>query len=134
MATPPDDRGVSFFSRVLRFPGANSGEDASDRRHSGRVMMESSLQCSLGRVVDLSAGGLCVLSRRALSGVTLIELRDDDGGFVCEARVVRSRRLGFFRHEVGLQLPPLDDQHRAMMTRFCANHRDRLSVHEREAA
>lgn len=96
--------------------------------------VESTLQCNLGRVVDLSGNGLCVLSRRPLSGHVVLQLKDDECGFVCEAKVVRSQRLGFLRHEIGLQLPPLDDQHKTMLTRFCAAHRDRFTMHDREAA
>lgn len=121
---------MSFFSRVLRMPA----ESAEDRRHAGRLPMESSLHCNLGQVIDLSATGVGLLSRRALQGRVQIQLSDAEGGFCCEAMVVRCHRLGFFRHDVGIQLPPLDDQARALMTRFCALHRDKLVMAQRKAA
>lgn len=108
-----------FF--LPRLPNA----DQTNRRVTGRVKVENSLECNLGRVVDLSAGGLCVVSRKPLDGVVVVTLSDSEGGLTCEAKVVRSLRLGFFRHEVGLQLPPMDDRDRATLTRLAAFHRDR---------
>jgi len=98
---------------------------SGNRRATDRVMIESTLGCNLGRVLDLSAGGLSVMSRKPLEGVVLLRLCDSDGGFQCEAKVIRSRRLGFFRHEIGLELPPLSDGDRAILTRLCSDHRDR---------
>jgi hypothetical protein len=109
-------------------------DSASDRRRTGRVRLEPSLTCNLGRVLDLSAGGLSVMTRRALEGVVVLELSDEQGGLRCEAKIVRCRRLGFFRHEVGVQLPPLDDQARATLNRFCMTHRDENAVRVRDAA
>jgi PilZ domain len=129
---------VSFITRFLRFHGADAGSNAdqssSNRRLAGRVLVDNELRCNLGRVIDLSGGGLRVLSRWPREGLVRIELRDDDGGFACEAKVTRSCRLGFFRHEIGIQLSPLDDQQRATMTRFCSMHRERLSMLNRNAA
>jgi hypothetical protein len=98
---------------------------SGNRRVTGRVVIESTLTCNIGRVLDLSAGGLSVMSRKPLAGVVLLEIGDSDGGIRCEAKVVRSRRLGFFRHEIGLQLPPLSDGDRATLTRLSSAHRDR---------
>lgn len=74
------------------------------------------------------------MSRKPLMGVVVLRLHDEDGGIECEAKVIRSRRLGFFRHEVGLQLPPLDERDHATLNRFCTNHRDRLDFSDRRAA
>jgi len=95
-----------------------------DIRRTGRVRIEASLQCSVGRVLDLSNGGVRVLARRAPSTRLLpIRLWDDSAGLVTEARVIWHIRRGFFRHELGLELPPLDDAGRAFLTRIAARHR-----------
>jgi hypothetical protein len=98
---------------------------SGNRRVTRRVVIESTLACNLGRVLDLSAGGLSVIARKPLEGIVLLQLGDEDGGIRCEVKVIRSRRLGFFRHEIGLQLPPLSDGDRATLTRLCSAHRDR---------
>lgn len=92
------------------------------------------IACNLGRVVDLSAGGVRIERARPLADRVQLRLGDDLGGIECEAKVARCRKLGFFRWEVGLQLPPLDDRDRATLTRLCTAYRDRRTMVAPDAA
>ncbi len=79
-----------------------------ERRRSVRVNVRQ-LKCNLGRVLDLSSGGVRLLSRRKLKGWHEITLCDRDGGVRLEAEVRWSKRRGLFKHEIGLQflnVPP----------------------------
>ena len=73
-----------------------------ERRSAVRVDVRQ-LKCNLGRVLDLSSGGVRLLCRRKLRGRHEITLFDRDGGVRVEAEVRWSRRLGLWKHEVGLQ-------------------------------
>jgi hypothetical protein len=67
------------------------------------------LKCNLGRVLDLSSGGARLLTRRKLSGRHEITVFARDGGVRLDAEVKWSKRLGLFKHEIGLEflnLPP----------------------------
>ena len=73
-----------------------------ENRSAGRVHA-GQLKCNLGRVLDLSSGGVRLLSRRKLRGWHEITLADRDGGVRIEAEVRWSRRHGLWKHEIGLQ-------------------------------
>ncbi len=82
--------------------------DGPERRLAVRVNVRQ-LKCNLGRVLDISSGGVRLLSRRKLSGCHVIRLFDRDGDVHIDVEVRRSRRLGLFKHEIGLQflkVPP----------------------------
>ena len=61
------------------------------------------LKCNLGRALDLSSGGVRLLSRRKLTGWHEIRLFDRDGGVRIDAEVRWSRPHGLWKHEIGLQ-------------------------------
>ena len=79
-----------------------------ERRSAVRVDVRQ-LKCNLGRVLDLSSGGVRLLSRRKLRGWHVLTLFDRDGDVHIDVEVRWSRRLGLFKHEIGLQflkVPP----------------------------
>lgn len=81
---------------------AETEQAAVNNRRHGRIRPDA-IWCSLGVVLDLSASGLRVLSRRALAGVHTVTLRDGNVSVAVRARIVRCRKVGFWKHEVGVE-------------------------------
>ncbi len=75
----------------------------TERRKSGRLKGET-VACNLGSVINLSAGGLRLLSRRRLNGILSVELWDTHRGLRLRGKVIWCRRIGFRKHEVGVGL------------------------------
>ncbi len=73
-----------------------------EHRRAGRINI-GELKCNLGRVLDLSSGGVRLLSRRKLRGQHEITPFDSDGGVRIEAEVTWSKRHGLWKHEIGLR-------------------------------
>ena len=71
-------------------------------RRAGRVNV-GQLKCNLGRVLDLSSGGVRLLSRHKLRGAHEIQLFDNDDGVRIKATVTWSKRQGMWKHEIGLE-------------------------------
>ena len=123
-------------TRLMRWFGEfRSGfSQDDDGRRTGRVFIESSLNCNIGRVLDLSHGGLRVMARRSPSAdLVNVRLWDDAGGFETEARVAWRIRRGFLRHELGLALPPLDDVSLAFLMRVASRHRWKQTITDFDA-
>ena len=76
-----------------------------ERRRSGRLTSTAALRCNLGSVLDVSKGGLRVLSRRRLDGKRLVELFMVDQRLRVPANVIWCDRVGFRKHVVGLEFP-----------------------------
>ena len=79
-------------------------------RAAGRVRCQMTF-CDLGEVVDLSAKGARVRSRRRLrlEAGQPISLTIDglDGPIEVRGKVAWARRAGFFKHEVGVEFDEL---------------------------
>lgn len=101
--------------RRVRADAAKAIQRAIDRasagpqnRRAGRVIV-GALKCDVGRVLDVSATGVRLLSRHKLTGRAEINLFDEDGGVRLEAEVRWSKRHGLVKHQIGLQflnVPP----------------------------
>ncbi len=76
-------------------------ETANNRRH-GRIRPDA-IWCSLGTILDLSASGLRVMSKKPLGGQGVVTMRDGDVTVSVQARIVWCRRIGFRRHEAGIE-------------------------------
>ena len=81
------------------------------------------MSCSAGAVIDLSAGGVRLLSKRRLKGVTTIYFDTGSGpnlGVRC--RIVWCRKLGFRNYLVGVQFQdlPLSAAKRLLAQAACA--------------
>lgn len=83
-----------------------SHDRETNRRVKGRVVCMG-LECSHGRVDDLSSGGLRLITRRrgimTVGAEAWVTLRGDDLQAKLPARVVWVRRHGFVSHLVGLE-------------------------------
>jgi hypothetical protein len=86
-----------------KIPLATTTDDNA-RRH-GRVRCQA-IHSSLGDVVDLSASGARIRRRRRITGaagsMVNLEIEGLDGPVRVLARVIWERRLGLFRHEIGV--------------------------------
>jgi diguanylate cyclase (GGDEF)-like protein len=78
-----------------------------ENRRYGRLKGPG-LSCNLGTVIDLSAGGVRVLSKRRLRGRTVVYFDTGDGQKLgVKTRIAWSRRIGFRSHLMGLQFEDL---------------------------
>ncbi len=82
------------------------------------------MSCSAGTVIDLSAGGVRILSKRRRRGRTIIYFGAGEGqrlGVKC--KIVWCRRMGFRTYLVGLQFEdlPLEAAKRLLRHGACAN-------------
>ena len=68
------------------------------------------LKCNLGSVLDLSLGGMCVQSWRRLRGRHKVKLYNADNGVRLQAEVRRCERVGFCKHEVGLEFVDVEPE------------------------
>ncbi len=115
--------------RRVRADAAKAIQRAIDRasagpqnRRSGRITI-GELDCNLGRVIDLSSGGVRLLSRRKLSGRHEITVFARDGGVRLDAEVKWSKRLGLFKHEIGLEFLNLPTDIAARLTTLAYKNR-----------
>ena len=91
-------------------------------RRAGRFTVRQ-LKCNLGSVLDLSSGGVRLLSRRKLRGPHEIKLFDNDVGVHIEAEVRWSERHGLWKHEIGLQFLNVTSDIAANLTKLVSNNR-----------
>ena len=108
--------------RLTRFLGTRDG-----RRIPGRLAQEQ-LVSSLGPVLDLSAGGMRVLSTRPVLGIKDVGLRGGEFSVKLTTKVAWSRRLGFRRHEIGLAFLDVDEELATMLSRISRDHRARSAI------
>jgi hypothetical protein len=107
---------------LTRFIGRREG-----RRVPGRLPQEL-LMCDLGPVIDLSAGGMRVLSTRPRVGTLDVRLDGAEVSLTLRAKVVWARRLGFRRHEIGLSFLEVDEDTARILSRISSAHRARAAV------
>ena len=111
----------------MRFDPKTFSQNAEydDRRNAGRVSVSSTVRCSLGDILDLSATGLRLLSHRSLCGEVRFALLAPGLGVQLTGEVVWSRREGFRRHVVGVRFLDVDAHAAAILTRIASEHRTR---------
>ncbi len=105
-----------------RFIGHRDG-----RRVPGRLPQHM-LACDLGPVLDLSTGGMRLLSTRHLSGHVVARLRGDQHDLKIPCQVAWIKKLGFRRYEVGLTFLDLEDGVTSLLARIATDHRARRVV------
>lgn len=81
---------------------------APDRRRLGRHKSGETAGSDVGRVLDISQGGMRVFSRRPLCGTFDVTLWSTNRWITLEAEVVWTKRLGFRSHVSGLRFIDLD--------------------------
>ncbi len=94
---------------------------AADKRRGGRLNCER-LTCEWGDVDDLSAKGMCVLTRK-LSGAAEGEefdltLRGFGRELPVRVRICRIKPAGLFKREVGVQFLDPDEHTRSVLWDF----------------
>jgi len=90
----------------------------NNTRRFARVRLHM-VRCSLGDLRDLSQAGARVITRglrsRAQGEFVELLVQGVDGEIRLRAEVVRTRRLGLFRHELGLSFKELSPEIRAAL-------------------
>ncbi len=107
--------------------GMKTPSNLSDRRSPGRTPQES-LMCDLGPVLDLSSGGMRILSKRPLRDIVKAKVWAFDFCMTLDTRVAWSNRLGFRRHEIGLEFINVDEPVSKILGRISALHRMRRAI------
>lgn len=104
---------------------AGSGEIT--RRRMGRVETES-IACTLGPLLDLSAGGMRVETSKVPKEPVPVTLSDGSMTLNLTAEAQWSRKLGWFKREVGFKFLNLSDVERAQLTRMATSGRMRRVI------
>ncbi|MEM1355918.1 MAG: PilZ domain-containing protein [Planctomycetota bacterium] len=113
---------------------AGSGEldtHRQERRAKGRMPMEG-LRCNLGKIIDLSPGGVCLRRGGVLSwsvGKPLVLVFNSEGEKVAvQAQVARVMKDGIFSRRYGMQFVNLSPKQNATLMRFAKDCRPQLSM------
>ncbi len=78
-------------------------EGDSDRRRRGRVKSTGSVTSNLGSVLDISSGGLRVLSKTKVEGEGRVELISPTERVIVPARVAWCHKVAFRKYVMGLE-------------------------------
>jgi len=112
--------------RFVPEPEQSKPGEATDnetiRRRFGRLPLET-LQCNLGTIIDLSAGGMRVICRRVPKLMTSVQIEGYPMPQPLQARVTWTRRVGLFRHEVGLQFVDVAPQLASILAKIAGCNR-----------
>ena len=85
-------------------PEQSHGKAADDaNRRDYRRLPQHQLECNYGPVLDLSGGGMRVISKKALEGTITVLLTGKGIDQKLKARVTRCKMVGFRVYEVALQ-------------------------------
>ena len=114
-----DGRGFTIWFTI---PLDNYRQLGDERRAHGRLPQEL-LQSNLGPVLDLSMGGMRVLSRKTAKGTVDVELLDLESPVTVRAEIMWTRRLAFRKYEIGLSFPYVPPDIAKQLTRVSLNHR-----------
>jgi len=90
------------------------------QRKSGRVHIEA-LPCNLGRVLDLSAGGVRIATNKKLPAVVQIMLGDAQHRLVATATVAWQKRVGWKSHEAGISFGELTPEQKTCLIKLMHN-------------
>ena len=107
--------------------GVNKSDSEKSRRRHGRLPQETLLS-NVGEIVDLSAGGFKVICRRIPEKQisVLIEGYKLPGTLIAE--VAWSKRIGMFKHEVGLRFVGMTPEVAQALTSIAAVNRFRRAI------
>ncbi len=117
--TSQDEDGLTFwFTVTLTKP-----TEANDDRRAHARLPQEALKCNLGEVLNLSLGGMRVRCTRApKDAVVEVELTYEGETMKVQAEVVRSNKIGFRKHELGLRFLDVDPETAKQLTRVSLNH------------
>lgn len=100
---------------------------ALSRRAQPRMRQET-LHSSIGQVLDISAGGACILVPSRLEGLIQFRIFDAVESVMVRAEVLRVRRVGLFKREIGLRFVDLTPECNAALARLAMAHRHRRTM------
>lgn len=100
---------------------------AQSRRMQPRMRQET-LHSSIGPVLDISAGGACILVPGALEGLIEFRIFDAVESVTVRAEVLRVRRVGLFKRAIGLRFVDLTSESSAVLARLATAHRNRRTM------
>ena len=118
-------RGVGTGRRVIRKmsqgirAGAARLRPLTDRRRFGRFK-GTRLGCNIGRVIDLSGGGLRIRCSTRLSSQMDVKLWTAKRQITVLAKVAWVRRIGFRKYEIGLEFRDMTPETRKDLSTFAA--------------
>ena len=118
-------RGLGTGKRVIRRmsqsvrAGAARLRPLTDRRRFGRFR-GTRLGCNIGRVVDLSGGGLRVRRATRISSQMDVKLWTPKRQITVLAKVAWVRRIGFRKYEIGLEFGDLSPENQKDLSTFAA--------------
>lgn len=93
-------------------------QSVSERRRHARIPQRS-LESSLGKVIDLSRSGMRVQGTRRLRGTLEVVIFNTSGPHIrIRARVAWTKRIGFRRHQSGLEFIDLPSSVAAELARI----------------
>lgn len=113
--------------RQLAYSAAAKVEPGKDRRTRGRVRQQG-VNSNLGVVIDLSGGGVRILSTQPLEGRTKLSITCESDNVTVTAEVVWCKRVGFRRHVAGMRFVDLDESASRIVSRIAATHRLQVAV------
>ena len=97
------------------------------RRRHGRLEQEA-VTCDLGTVLDLSASGMRIGSRRVPKGDFVVCIRGYDIAVVVTGRLAWQKKVGLFRHELGVEFIDLTEEMSRQLNSLAMNHRQRRVI------
>jgi len=102
-------------------------EDDSNRRFAGRLPLEN-VNCSLGKILDISAGGMRVRCKQPPERLVSVVIRVEDTNIELDAKIVWMRKVGFRKFDAGLKFLDVSDYQRQMLVRMSIQNRKRRSM------
>jgi hypothetical protein len=103
---------------ALKQPMQPADSDDTANRRDYRRLPQDQLECNFGPVLDLSAGGMRLISSKALSGIITVSLIGKGIDQKLRARVTRCKKVGFRVHEVAVQF--VDDKQMRKLVEWIA--------------
>jgi len=97
------------------------------RRRHGRLEQEA-VRCSLGHVVELSASGMKIRCRKVRRDVVDVHIWGLGSELTVKGRIVWSKRIGFFKHEAGVQFLDMTPELVRKVTTMGMTNRDRRAI------
>src|SRR5687768_7778330 len=102
------------MSGALSHYAAANPAPGSERRSHGRLRQQGVL-CNLGVVLDLSAGGMRVLSTKNHEGEMMVRIWTVSEKALVKVGVVWSQRVGFRRYVIGMRFLELSESSATML-------------------
>ncbi|WP_432798181.1 PilZ domain-containing protein [Poriferisphaera sp. WC338] len=101
-----------------------------DRRRHGRLRCEST-KCSMGKVIDLSASGMCIerKGKCVKEGESFeLTIQYDKIQVMFPVIVKRVQKIGFRRYQYGLAFDQIDENQQAVLNQFAQLAADRMVI------